>query len=122
MTGGYRGGNRLQPSGPTTFGGQRWPDIVGALHVKQGWGEAQISGVIHNVNVEGLTASPATSAAAASRPSPASCNAQQNKVGWGIDAGVKFNLPWRFGAGDDVLLTGSYTQNAVWYSGLPDVM
>ena len=37
--------------GPTTFGGQRWPDIVGALHVKQGWGEAQVSGVIHNVNV-----------------------------------------------------------------------
>ena len=34
-----------------TFGGQKWPDIVGALHVKQGWGEAQLSGVIHNVNV-----------------------------------------------------------------------
>ena len=34
-----------------TFGGQRWPDIVGALHVKQGWGEAQVSGVIHDVNV-----------------------------------------------------------------------
>src|SRR6185312_16251397 len=33
------------------YGGQRWPDFVGALHVKQGWGEAQISGVIHNVNV-----------------------------------------------------------------------
>ena len=35
-----------------TFGGQRWPDIVGALHVKQGWGEAQVSGVIHDVNVQ----------------------------------------------------------------------
>ena len=34
-----------------TFGGQKWPDFVGALHVKQGWGEAQVSGVIHNVNV-----------------------------------------------------------------------
>ncbi len=34
-----------------TYGGQKWPDIVGALHVKQGWGEAQVSGVIHNVNV-----------------------------------------------------------------------
>ena len=52
MTGGY-GGNNGGPAvaGPTTFGGQRWPDIVGALHVKQGWGEAQVSGVIHNVNV-----------------------------------------------------------------------
>ena len=37
--------------GNITFGGQRWPDIVGALHFKQGWGEAQLSGVIHDVNV-----------------------------------------------------------------------
>ena len=53
MTGGY-GPNNGGPAvaGPTTFGGQRWPDIVGALHVKQGWGEAQVSGVIHNVNVK----------------------------------------------------------------------
>ena len=34
------------------YGGQRWPDIVGALHFKQGWGEAQVSGVIHDVNVD----------------------------------------------------------------------
>ena len=34
-----------------TFGGQKWPDFVGALHVKQGWGEAQVSGVLHNVDV-----------------------------------------------------------------------
>ena len=34
---------------------------------------------------------------------------------------MKINLP-SFGAGDDALLTGSYTQSAVWYSGLPDMM
>ena len=49
------------------------------------------------------------------------CNQRETKTGWGIDAGVKFNLP-SFGAGDDVLLTGAYTKNAVWYSGLPDMM
>ena len=49
------------------------------------------------------------------------CNGHEQKTGWGIDAGVKFNLP-SWGAGDDVLLTGSYTQNAFWYSGLPDMM
>ena len=27
-----------------------------------------------------------------------------------------------FGAGDDILLTGAYTKNATWYSGLPDMM
>ena len=42
-------------------------------------------------------------------------------MGWGVDAGVKVNLPG-FGAGDDFLLTGAYTRNAVWYSGLPDMM
>ena len=44
LTGGY-GPNNGGPAvaGPTTFGGERWPDIVGALHVKQGWGEAQVS-------------------------------------------------------------------------------
>ena len=44
-------GSNAAPQSITQFGGQRWPDIVGALHVKQGWGEAQVSGVIHNVNV-----------------------------------------------------------------------
>ena len=54
--GGSGGGTQLTGAagsnpGNITFGGQRWPDIVGALHVKQGWGEAQLSGVIHDVNV-----------------------------------------------------------------------
>ena len=105
------------------YGGQRWPDFVGALHVKQGWGEAQVSGVIHNVNVAynnspgnpfqcGLTGT-------------AVCDAQRNKVGWGVDAGVKFNLNnwWGFFAtGDDIIFTGAYTRNAYWYSGLGDAM
>ena len=103
LTGGYTaaettGHRRLfgGVAGPITYGGQRWPDIVGALHVKQGWGEAQVSGVIHNVNVRdygyygtdtcGLTGL-------------AGCDASESKVGWGIDAGIKVNLPlvrrWR---------------------------
>jgi hypothetical protein len=116
MTGAGGGGPLANP-GSITFGGQRWPDIVGALHVKQGWGEAQVSGVIHNVNVkdygfEGF--------ADCGFNALVVCNGKENKVGWGIDAGVKFNLPWY--AGDSFLVTGAYTQNAVWYSGLPDGM
>ncbi len=34
---------------------------------------------------------------------------------------MKFNLP-SLGAGDNVQLQGVYTQNAVWYSGIPDGM
>ena len=41
--------------------------------------------------------------------------------GWGVDAGVSFNLP-TFGAGDKFLVTGVWTQNAAWFSGLPDAM
>jgi hypothetical protein len=106
--------------GPTTYGGQRWPDIVGALHVKQGWGEAQVSGVIHNVNVRDYNY---FDSASCGITAVAACDAQQNKVGWGVDAGVKVNLQgWNgiFASGDDILFTGSYTRNATWYSGLPD--
>jgi Porin subfamily len=127
-TGGYSdGGNNLGTgaytggvTGPTTFGGQRWPDIVGALHVKQGWGEAQVSGVIHNVNVRDYGYY-GTDTCGIGITDGSVCGASEGKVGWGVDAGVKFNLP-SFGAGDDIIFTGSYTQNAVWYSGLPDAM
>ena len=107
----------LRAAPPT--GGQKWPDIVGALHVKQGWGEAQVSGVIHNVNVEDQAYNQST--ACGLEPEPLGCNSQHQQIGWGVDAGVKVNLP-SFGAGDDFLVTGSYTQSAVWYSGLPDMM
>jgi hypothetical protein len=115
------GVNAFTP-GSITFGGQRWPDIVGALHVKQGWGEAQISGVIHDVNVKDYNFNgtfPVSDTCGILGSSI--CNASEGKVGWGIDAGVKWNIGW-FGAGDNILVTGSYTQNAVWYSGLPDGM
>src|ERR1700733_4972186 len=122
MTGGYNAGAGDSPGvvGPTTFGGQRWPDIVGALHVKQGWGEAQVSGVIHNVNVQDELFN---GTATCGITGTAACAAGEGRVGWGIDAGVKVNLqPWSgiFAAGDDILFTGSYTRNATWYSGLPD--
>jgi hypothetical protein len=127
-TGGFSGGTNNSGTGlfagsvpgPTTYGGQRWPDIVGALHVKQGWGEAQVSGVIHNVNVQDEEFN---GTATCGITGVAGCAAGESRVGWGIDAGVKVNLqPWSgiFAAGDDILFTGSYTRNATWYSGLPD--
>ena len=51
------------------------------------------------------------------------CLRRDEKVGWAVDAGVKINLRWvMFGAGDDIIVTGAYSQSAVWYSGLPDGM
>jgi hypothetical protein len=101
------------------YGGQKWPDFVGVLHVKQGWGEAQVSGVIHNVNVADTQFnSDSTTIGAVCGPlGDQYCNYQHNQVGWAIDAGVKVNLP-SFGAGDDALLTGAYGRSAVWYAGM----
>ena len=59
----------------------RVPDVVGNLKVSQGWGSAQVSGVYHEVDVTGFN------------------GLQQQKAGWGVDAGVSINVP-QFGAGD----------------------
>ncbi len=104
----------------TTYGGQKWPDIVGALHVKQGWGEAQVSGVIHNVNVQatGLQGAAGIGACGVAAIGTAvDCDSQENKTGWAVDAGVKINLP-SFGQDDNFLITGAYGQSAVWYTGM----
>jgi hypothetical protein len=127
MNGGYFNTN----SGPDpgqfnppqiTFGGQKWPDIVAALHVKQGWGEAQVSGVIHNVNVTANGFDGNVVGAACGALVAVVCDGgEQNKVGWAVDAGVKVNLP-SFGAGDDALITGVFSRSAMWYSGINDAM
>ncbi len=130
--GGYANGSTLGAPGQIVFAGQRVPDIVANLHVTEGWGEAQISGVLHQVDVRdaslgsygsGSFYGDDTCGLLYYGPNTTStpCNASENKFGWGIDAGVKLLLP-SFGAGDFFLLTGSYTQNATWYSGLPDGM
>ena len=82
----------------------RTPDFVGNLKVTQAWGSAQVSGVAHYVRADSVLDA-----------------AILNKWGYGIDAGVSFNLP-QWGAGDDILFTGSWTRNAAWYSGIPDGM
>jgi len=86
-----------------TVNGERVPDIVGNIKVSQGWGSAQVSGVGHYVNVTGF-------------------NGEVQKTwGWGVDAGVSFNLP-QFGAGDEITFTGAYTEHSAWYSGIGDGM
>jgi hypothetical protein len=86
-----------------TYNGQSQPDIVGNVKVSQGWGSAQASGVAHRVDVTGFS------------------GLQEQKEGFAFDGGVSFNLP-QFGAGDLVLLTGAWSRNAMWFSGLPDAM
>ncbi len=90
-------------SGNSAYLGLRAPDIIGAIDLVQGWGGAHLAVVAHNVNMEdgaGYTL---------------------NTWGWAIDGGVKFNLP-SIGAGDNIQVQGAWSENAVWYSGMPDAM
>jgi Porin subfamily len=84
------------------FLGEEWPDVVAVLRVDQGWGAAQLSGVAHQVHVTDGTFT-------------------EDRWGWGVLGGVKFNLP-SLGPGDNISLQGVWTRNAFWYSGIPDGM
>jgi len=92
--------------GDLTYSGQRWPDIVGALNLKRDWGEAQASGVLHNMDVhgvDGFVLSPVGS---------------EQKVGWAVLAGTKIKLP-TLGPEDVFMVQGVYSRNAIRYSGIP---
>ena len=84
------------------YQGFRAPDVVLNLSLSQGWGSAGISGEWHT---------------------PRATNGAQsaNVNGFALDAGVKFNLP-TLGAGDWIILTGAWSKNAYWDSGIPDGM
>jgi hypothetical protein len=93
--------------GSAAEGGMRFPDIVGAIDVKQAWGAAHLGGVGHNIRGSGLCA-----------VGTGVCT--QDKWGWAVDAGVSFNIPNM--AGSVIGITGAWSQNATWYSGLQDGM
>ncbi len=84
--------------------GMRSPDIVASVDLAQGWGTAHLAGVAHNVIMNSLLD-----------------GTDINTWGWAIDGGLKFNLP-TLGAGDNIQLQGTWTRNAVWYSGISDGM
>jgi hypothetical protein len=96
------------------YGGLGTPDFVGVLRIDQGWGSAQVSGVAHQVHVFDTALGPNTVGLDGLSDS-------LNKWGYAIGAGVSFNLP-QLGAADKLALQGTYTQNAIWYSGIPDAM
>lgn len=85
------------------YAGARWPDIVAALRLQQGWGTAQLMGLVRDVNVApaaGFPIAPAVS-----------------KTGYAIGAGVMFNLPM-LAAGSQLYLEGVYAKGNVAQLGL----
>ena len=73
--------------------GSRSPDIVGQLKLTQGWGNAQLSAVAHDVDLIG-----------------------DSDWGYAVLGGLTFNIPGYAGA--DVKLQGVYAYDAIGYSGL----
>jgi hypothetical protein len=95
-------GTRFVAPGNATLLGQQAPDIVANVRIDQAWGAAQLSGVAHNVRATDGTFN-------------------QDVWGWGVNGGVKINLP-ALGPGDNFQAQASWTRNAAWYSGLLDAM
>jgi len=86
--------------GSQGYGGTRMPDFVGALGVKQGWGEAQIMGALHqvypNATYNGIT------------------GGSEDELGWAVGAGVEFKFNG-LARGGSVALQGVYTDGASGY-------
>jgi len=85
-----------------TLAGQRMPSIVGNIRVDQGWGSAQLSGVVQQLNTVALDALGGRI---------------DTEYGYAIQAGVKFNLPM-LAAGDALWLQAAYADGAVGRLGL----
>ncbi|MGD0641011.1 MAG: porin [Roseiarcus sp.] len=85
----------------TAPAGVRAPDFVAAIDVKQGWGNAHLAGVAHNVRQDNGSGGASSI----------------DQWGYGIIGGVTVNLPM-LGAGGDVKVQGVWTHEAIDYSGL----
>ncbi|MDE2017740.1 MAG: porin, partial [Hyphomicrobiales bacterium] len=88
----------------TTLSGRsnQVPDVIGVFRVDQGWGSAQLSAALHNVNVtEGATGT----------------GANYSHTGFAVQGGVKFNVP-SMGAGDAFWLQAAYANGALSYIGV----
>ena len=78
------------------YAGRQWMDLVGNLRIDQAWGSAQVMGAIHQVRLlSGLSS---------------------DEYGYGLGAGVKFNLPM-IGKGDSIAAQFSYAKGAIRYAG-----
>ncbi|MGA0531323.1 porin [Hansschlegelia sp. KR7-227] len=100
----YRYGNSING---TPAAGQTMPDVVANLRVKQGWGEAQLSGVVTRINPRKNYAD--------SLGGVALGVGGDNEWGWGVQGGFKLNLPTANTSdakGDFLWASAAYTDGA----------
>jgi hypothetical protein len=102
------------------YGGQSMPDFVANLRVDQAWGDAQISGAVHQLRVTNnayglgaLTFADGTGTSALNVNGPLA----PVKYGYAALAGINFKLPM-LGAGDSFQMEGAWAKGATDYTGV----
>jgi hypothetical protein len=84
--------------------GNRMPNVIASLRVDQAWGSAELSGILNEVGVVGNV--PVFSPVAGAFAGFAS---PSTRYGFGVNAGLKINLPM-IAAGDNLTLNAVYSQ------------
>jgi Porin subfamily len=92
------------------YGGQRMPDVVGALRIDQAWGSAQLSGALRQITTSQFVTPAGTPLTALGR------SAIDSEFGFAVQGGVKINLPM-IAAGDVLWLQAAYADGAISYLG-----
>ena len=113
------GGNVIALTTPLVVGaplsqylGTRMPDVVANLRVDQPWGSAQISGALHRVGV-GLYAGGGIAFPGLVVPAN-SVLVKDDRIGFAVQAGVKFNLDM-LTKGDVLWLQATFARGAMGY-------
>jgi Porin subfamily len=101
--------------GANLYSGQYMPDFVANLRVDQAWGDAQISGAVHQLKtaLDGLGLAFTNGTGTPTKGLPLA----PVKYGYAALAGINFKLP-TLGAGDSVQVEGAWSKGAVDYTGV----
>ncbi|HVT55967.1 MAG TPA: porin, partial [Xanthobacteraceae bacterium] len=86
------------------YAAQFMPDFIANLRVSQAWGDAQISGAIHQVKAEAAG-------------SVFTTEAKNVEYGYAVLGGLNFKLP-QIGAKDNFMIEGVWSKGAVAFTGI----
>jgi hypothetical protein len=104
--------------GGNLYSGQYMPDFIANLRVDQAWGDAQISGAVHQIkDTIGPAGSTFGDGLGGSTAITSGVPLAKVKYGYAGLAGINFKLPM-LGAGDSVQVEGAWAKGAVDYTGL----
>ncbi len=79
------------------YAGHRWPDVVGNIHLEQGWGSAQVMAALHETRFNDFGG-----------------GYDDSTLGWALGAGVQLNVPV-LTYQDRIVFQGAYASGASDY-------